>query len=53
MDKLNPPSPPTSGPWPTGTPTGNRPNSWYPQEHGGQPRYPHIPQGTSVLRTEK
>ena len=51
IDKLNPP--PTSGPWPTGTPTGNHPNSQYPQEHGGKTRYPHIPQGTSVLRTEK
>ena len=52
MDKLNPP-PPTSGPWPTGTPAGNRPNSRYPQEHGGKPWCPHVPQGTSVLRTEK
>ena len=52
MDKLNP-SPPTSGPWPTGTPAGNCPNSQYPQKHGGEPRCPHVPQGTSVLRTEK
>ena len=42
MDKLNPP-PRHQVPWPTGTPAGNCPNSQYPQEHGGQPRYPHIP----------
>ena len=35
MDKLTPPPHPTSGPWPTGTPAGSHPNSWYPQEHGG------------------
>ena len=43
MDKLNPPPPPTSGPWPTGTPTGNHPNSRYPQEYGGEPRCPNVP----------
>ena len=52
MDKLTPP-PPTLGPWPTGTPAGNRPNSRYPQRHGGKPQWPHVPYGISVLRTEK
>ena len=49
---VNPP-PPASGPCHSGAPTGNHPNSQYPQEHGELPHHLHVTQSTSVLRTEK